>query len=129
MAAIVCSHCLEFTVSAIYFLAQGMLTLCRDGSTNVSSLPLACPQPNLDPSLYTEDCLSMVLYVPPSLNLQSAVPTLVWCVLYFYNLLPCSGWAGFTEVHLSSVLLLQLVWMVPSLQLLLILLWPLSNTV
>ncbi|KAJ3515728.1 hypothetical protein NLJ89_g1571 [Agrocybe chaxingu] len=49
-----------------------------NGFTNTSALPLACPQPGLDPSKYSEDCLSMVLYVPPSLSLTSSAPTLVW---------------------------------------------------
>ncbi|KAF9566309.1 alpha/beta-hydrolase, partial [Agrocybe pediades] len=49
-----------------------------NGFTNASSLPLACPQPDVDSSAYSEDCLSMVLYVPPSLTLVSNAPTLVW---------------------------------------------------
>lgn len=53
----------------------------RNGSANVSALPLACPQPGVDPSAYSEDCLSMIIYVPPALTLSSAAPTLVW---YFF---------------------------------------------
>ncbi|KAF8163428.1 Alpha/Beta hydrolase protein [Crassisporium funariophilum] len=49
-----------------------------NGSTNVTTLPLACPQPGVDPAAYTEDCLSMVIYVPASLTLSSNAPTLVW---------------------------------------------------
>ncbi|KAJ7074098.1 alpha/beta-hydrolase [Mycena amicta] len=49
-----------------------------NGATNASVLPLACPQPNVDSSMYTEDCLSMVLYVPTTLKANSNVPTLVW---------------------------------------------------
>ncbi|KIM49371.1 hypothetical protein M413DRAFT_438559 [Hebeloma cylindrosporum] len=49
-----------------------------NGSANVSALPLACPQPGVDPSAYSEDCLSMVIYVPPGLASNSAAPTLVW---------------------------------------------------
>ncbi|KAF7337962.1 Carboxylic ester hydrolase [Mycena venus] len=48
------------------------------GATNASGLPLACPQPSVDPSTYTEDCLSMILYVPTSLKANSDVPTLLW---------------------------------------------------
>jgi hypothetical protein len=57
----------------------------RNGSANVSALPLACPQPGVDPSAYSEDCLSMVLYIPPALtsSLSSAAPTLVWYVYFF----------------------------------------------
>lgn len=49
-----------------------------NGVTNASALPLACPQPGVDSSAYTEDCLSMVLYVPPSLNSASDAPTIMW---------------------------------------------------
>ncbi|KAJ7024309.1 alpha/beta-hydrolase [Mycena alexandri] len=48
------------------------------GATNASGLPLACPQPLVDPSSYTEDCLSMILYVPTTLKAGSNVPTLMW---------------------------------------------------
>ncbi|TFK42464.1 Alpha/Beta hydrolase protein [Crucibulum laeve] len=47
-------------------------------SANASDLPLACPQPDVDSSAFTEDCLSMILYVPPSLTLTSAAPTMMW---------------------------------------------------
>ncbi|KAJ6525506.1 alpha/beta-hydrolase [Mycena vulgaris] len=49
-----------------------------NGATNASMLPLACPQPLADPSAYAEDCLSMILYVPTTLNAKSGVPTLLW---------------------------------------------------
>ncbi|KAJ7137788.1 Alpha/Beta hydrolase protein [Mycena epipterygia] len=49
-----------------------------NGATNASALPLACPQPSVDPSTYAEDCLSMILYVPTTLNANSGVPTLLW---------------------------------------------------
>ncbi|KAF6764023.1 crystal protein [Ephemerocybe angulata] len=49
-----------------------------NGSNNVSALPLACPQPDVPSTAYTEDCLSMVLYVPQSLTLNSNAPVLVW---------------------------------------------------
>ncbi|GLB34794.1 putative alpha beta-hydrolase [Lyophyllum shimeji] len=48
------------------------------GSLNETTLPLACPQPGVDPSAYTEDCLSMVLYVPPGLTVMSNAPVLMW---------------------------------------------------
>ncbi|KAF8651475.1 hypothetical protein AX16_004774 [Volvariella volvacea WC 439] len=48
------------------------------GVANSSSLPPACPQWNVDPSAYNEDCLSMILYVPPGLTVTSNVPTLMW---------------------------------------------------
>ncbi|KAF7311334.1 Carboxylic ester hydrolase [Mycena kentingensis (nom. inval.)] len=49
-----------------------------NGATNASALPLACPQGGVDASDYSEDCLSMVLYVPNTLKVNSGVPTLVW---------------------------------------------------
>ncbi|PFH54249.1 hypothetical protein AMATHDRAFT_524 [Amanita thiersii Skay4041] len=46
------------------------------GALNETDLPLACPQPDVDPSTYTENCLSMILYVPPSL--PDRAPTFLW---------------------------------------------------
>ncbi|TFK76362.1 alpha/beta-hydrolase [Pluteus cervinus] len=48
------------------------------GTPNATSLPPACPQSGVDPSVYNEDCLSMVVYVPPGLTVTSNVPTMVW---------------------------------------------------
>ncbi|KAI0784377.1 Alpha/Beta hydrolase protein [Abortiporus biennis] len=47
-----------------------------NGLTDPSGLPLACPQDNLDDSSMSEDCLSMILFVPN--NLPANAPTLVW---------------------------------------------------
>lgn len=41
-------------------------------------MPLPCAQLGVDDSQFSEDCLSMILYVPPGLTLTSAAPTLVW---------------------------------------------------
>ncbi|KAG7092881.1 hypothetical protein E1B28_009191 [Marasmius oreades] len=41
-------------------------------------MPLACPQPQMDSSSYSEDCLSMVLYVPTFLHKDSKAPVMVW---------------------------------------------------
>ncbi|KAJ7197881.1 alpha/beta-hydrolase [Mycena rebaudengoi] len=49
-----------------------------NGSTDVAALPLACPQPKVEPSTYSEDCLSMLLYVPTTLKPDSGVPTIMW---------------------------------------------------
>ncbi|TFY71877.1 hypothetical protein EVG20_g1138 [Dentipellis fragilis] len=49
-----------------------------NGSSDVTALPLACPQQNVDPSAYSEDCLSMILYVPSSVTANSNAPTLMW---------------------------------------------------
>ncbi|KAJ6541458.1 alpha/beta-hydrolase [Mycena capillaripes] len=49
-----------------------------NGSDDPTALPLQCPQINVDPSTYSEDCLSMILYVPVDLAADSRVPTLVW---------------------------------------------------
>ncbi len=48
-------------------------------SSDVTAMPLACPQSDLDSSQYSEDCLSMVLYVPATLTVSDNVPTLTWC--------------------------------------------------
>ncbi|TCD70982.1 hypothetical protein EIP91_000890 [Steccherinum ochraceum] len=49
-----------------------------NGKTDVSALPLACPQDGIDDSAMSEDCLSMILYVPNSIKANSKAPTLVW---------------------------------------------------
>ncbi|KIY42927.1 alpha/beta-hydrolase [Fistulina hepatica ATCC 64428] len=47
-------------------------------SDNATALPLACPQTDLNSTDYAEDCLSMLIYVPPSVTSSSSVPVLVW---------------------------------------------------
>lgn len=47
-------------------------------------MPLPCAQLGVDDSQFSEDCLSMILYVPPGLTLTSAAPTLVWYVYHDY---------------------------------------------
>jgi carboxylesterase type B len=37
-----------------------------------------CPQAGVDSSTYSEDCLSMIFYVPATITATSKVPTLVW---------------------------------------------------
>ncbi|TFY76542.1 hypothetical protein EWM64_g7471, partial [Hericium alpestre] len=49
-----------------------------NGSSDVTAVPLACPQLYSDPSTYSEDCLSMLLYVPSSVSGNSKAPTLMW---------------------------------------------------
>ncbi|KAJ7786949.1 alpha beta-hydrolase [Mycena olivaceomarginata] len=49
-----------------------------NGSDDPTVLPLQCPQIRVDPSTYAEDCLSMILYVPVNLAVDSHAPTLVW---------------------------------------------------
>ncbi|KAI0064717.1 alpha/beta-hydrolase [Artomyces pyxidatus] len=49
-----------------------------NNSTDVTALPLACAQTDLDPSAYSEDCLSMLLYVPQGISSSSKVPTFLW---------------------------------------------------
>jgi carboxylesterase type B len=41
---------------------------------------LACPQDNIDSSTYSEDCLSLILYVPNTVSSgpQGNVPTIMW---------------------------------------------------
>ncbi|KAK7040934.1 hypothetical protein VNI00_009530 [Paramarasmius palmivorus] len=49
-----------------------------NNASDPTALPLACPQVNMDSSSYSEDCLSMMLYVPPNLNPGSKAPVMVW---------------------------------------------------
>ncbi|KAG6851287.1 hypothetical protein H0H93_011723 [Arthromyces matolae] len=48
------------------------------GAANETALPLACPQPGVSSTAYTEDCLSMAIYVPPGISVGSNAPTLMW---------------------------------------------------
>jgi hypothetical protein len=67
------------TSCLIYFRSHIHCTY-SNGSSNVSALPLMCPQPFVDNSTFTEDCMSMILYVPTTLHADSSVPTLMWYV-------------------------------------------------
>ncbi|KAJ7642241.1 alpha beta-hydrolase [Roridomyces roridus] len=49
-----------------------------NNSTDPAALPLQCPQNGVDASTYSEDCLSMIFYVPVTVTAGSNVPTLVW---------------------------------------------------
>ncbi|PBK82383.1 alpha/beta-hydrolase [Armillaria gallica] len=51
-----------------------------NGFTDATKMPLACPQDTLDASAYSEDCLSMVLYVPSNLLVSGCgdAPTFMW---------------------------------------------------
>ncbi|KIK67452.1 hypothetical protein GYMLUDRAFT_37580 [Collybiopsis luxurians FD-317 M1] len=49
-----------------------------NGATNVTALPLACPQQGIDDSAFSEDCLSMLIYVPQSFNPASLKPVFMW---------------------------------------------------
>ncbi|KAK0223739.1 alpha/beta-hydrolase [Armillaria fumosa] len=51
-----------------------------NGFTDAAKMPLACPQDTLDASAYSEDCLSMVLYVPSDLLVSGCgdAPTFMW---------------------------------------------------
>ncbi|KAI0273462.1 alpha beta-hydrolase [Gloeopeniophorella convolvens] len=49
-----------------------------NGSSDPTALPLACAQTDLDPSQFSEDCLSMLLYVPTTLTSSSKVPVFLW---------------------------------------------------
>ncbi|KAJ3556644.1 hypothetical protein NM688_g1915 [Phlebia brevispora] len=53
-----------------------------NNNTDPSALPLACPQfdanGDFDPTTVSEDCLSMLLYVPNSISPGSNVPTILW---------------------------------------------------
>ncbi|KAG7451620.1 alpha/beta-hydrolase [Guyanagaster necrorhizus] len=51
-----------------------------NGFSDANKMPLACPQGTLDASAYSEDCLSMVLYVPRDFLASgcSDAPTFMW---------------------------------------------------
>ncbi|KAJ8088079.1 hypothetical protein PM082_013630 [Marasmius tenuissimus] len=49
-----------------------------NGANDPAALPLACPQPLISASSYSEDCLSMILYVPTYLQPNSGAPVMVW---------------------------------------------------
>ncbi|KAF8831006.1 hypothetical protein HHX47_DHR1000022 [Lentinula edodes] len=49
-----------------------------NGATNASGLPLVCPQQGVDDSTFSEDCLSMLIYVPDSFSPSSSVPIFMW---------------------------------------------------
>lgn len=61
------------------FALSDIHTWRSNNSSDVTAMPLACPQADLDSSQYSEDCLSMVLYVPATLTVPDNVPTLTWC--------------------------------------------------
>ncbi|KAG8681718.1 hypothetical protein FRC09_017298, partial [Ceratobasidium sp. 395] len=55
------------------------VTPARRSGNNVNQLPPMCPQPGVDSSAYSEDCLHMIVYTPsPSMNTPSKVPVLIW---------------------------------------------------
>ncbi|OSD08536.1 alpha/beta-hydrolase [Trametes coccinea BRFM310] len=49
-----------------------------NGSSDVTALPLPCAQLGSDSVIGTEDCLSMILYVPSSVSKGSNAPTFMW---------------------------------------------------
>ena len=76
-----------------------------NGSTNVTALPLTCPQPGVDPSTYSEDCLSMIIYVPTTLTSTSSAAsasTLVWFVLVYSNSYFCHCLKSRLRIHGGS---------------------------
>ncbi|KAI0362461.1 alpha/beta-hydrolase [Trametes cingulata] len=49
-----------------------------NGSSDVTALPVPCAQLNGNSVVGTEDCLSMILYVPSSISKGSNAPTFMW---------------------------------------------------
>ncbi|KAJ1309162.1 hypothetical protein OPQ81_004833 [Rhizoctonia solani] len=46
---------------------------------DINKMPPMCPQPNVDASSYSEDCLYMAIYAPTSSpNMLSPIPVLMW---------------------------------------------------
>ena len=73
--------------------------ISRNYSTDPSALPLACPQPStaVNSQDTSEDCLSMLIYVP-STAAQGKIPALMWYVLKIIavvtSILPGHGVGG-----------------------------------
>lgn len=87
-----------------------LISFHSNGSSDPSALPLACPQAGMADSSMSEDCLSMVLYVPDSVNIGSGAPTLMWYVRNQVNQDPfLNSFTGFMVVHTSSAQPLALV--------------------
>jgi hypothetical protein len=57
-----------------------LMFFCSNGSSDPRNLPLACPQSILEPSQYSEDCLSMLLYVPSPATISTELPIFLWFV-------------------------------------------------
>ena len=55
-----------------------------NNSSDPTALPLACPQSTLDPSEFSEDCLSMLLYAPTTAT-SSKRPVFFWFVFDIFN--------------------------------------------
>lgn len=48
-------------------------------NNQASALPLACPQTDLDPNQYSEDCLYVIFYVPVKAVMSgTSLSTLLW---------------------------------------------------
>lgn len=58
----------------------------RSGSS-VNQLPPMCPQPNVDASSYSEDCLYLIAYTPvPTPTSLANIPVIVWYVVLSFNI-------------------------------------------
>lgn len=82
MEAILRRLYLDPSVSSSFYLTLDIFSHCfRNGNTNASATPLACPQSGVDASTYSEDCLSMILYVPTSaVSAKTKLPIMMWYV-------------------------------------------------
>ena len=86
---------------AIYFWANPN-NFVSAGNVNASQLPLACPQDNIDSSAMSEDCLSMILYVPTTVKAGSNVPTILWYVCYYFCDFPMADRILVIRIHGGS---------------------------
>ena len=67
------------TVCTVYALNREFTNFfVSNGSLNPTALPKPCPQSDLNPSQYSEDCLSMMLYVPSAVPLNTKLPVFLW---------------------------------------------------
>ena len=79
------------------------LFTARNGASDVTALPVPCLQTDSNGNTVgTEDCLSMILYVPSSISRGSAAPTFMWYARYHVRRV-CAGLTDFTpRIHGGS---------------------------
>ncbi|KAI9443754.1 Alpha/Beta hydrolase protein [Lactarius psammicola] len=82
-----------------------------NNSSDPTALPLACPQSTLDPSKFSEDCLSMLLYVPTAVTVSSKLPVFLWIhggsFIYGSATAPALDGTNFAKATSSIVVVVQ----------------------
>jgi carboxylesterase type B len=57
-----------------------------NGQSDPTTVPKPCPQSSLDPSQYSEDCLSMLLYAPSAVAPRTKLPVFLWLAFDSLNI-------------------------------------------